>query len=77
MSQKAEVAYRLIPERFLAALGYRDFRTLWMASFCAGGAAWALIGARGWLAFSTTETNSSLVYQVKVFSNNDRFFPNF
>ena len=67
MSQKAEVAYRLIPERFLAALSYRDFRTLWMASFCAGGAAWALIVARGWLAFSITETNSTLWVGVVTF----------
>ena len=64
LSHQAEGAYRLnsIPERFLAALGYRDFRTLWMASLCAGAAAcdtWALIVARGWLAFAITDTNSS------------------
>ena len=62
MSQQPEGTYRLraIPERFLAALHYRDYRTLWTANMCAGAAAWALIVARGWLAFEITETNSSL-----------------
>ena len=69
MSQQREGSYRLsaIPERFLAALSYRDYRTLWTASLCAGAAAWALIVARGWLAFSTTETNSSLWVGVVTF----------
>lgn len=62
LSQQPEGTYRLraIPERFLAALHYRDYRTLWTANMCAGAAAWALIVARGWLAFEITETNSSL-----------------
>ena len=70
MSHQAKAAYRLgsIPERFLAALSYRDFRTLWTASLCAGAAAWALIVARGWLAFAITETNSSLWVGVVTFS---------
>ena len=59
LSQRSEGTYRLsgIPERFLAALSYRDFRTLWVANMCAGAAAWALIVARGWLAFTITETS--------------------
>ena len=62
MSQQPEETYRLsdLPERFLAALKYRDYRTLWTANMCAGAAAWALIVARGWMAFDITETNSSL-----------------
>jgi MFS family permease len=44
-------------ERFLTALQYRDYRTLWMASVCSGAAAWALIVARGWLAFQMTDSS--------------------
>ena len=43
-----------IRERFLLALQYRDYRTLWIATTCSGSAAWALIIARGWLAFEIT-----------------------
>ena len=59
MSQHPEGTYRLsdIPERFLGALSYRDFRTLWTANMCAGAAAWALIVARGWLAFDITDAS--------------------
>jgi len=46
-----------VRERFLTALQYRDYRTLWMANVCAGAAAWALIVARGWLAFEITESS--------------------
>ena len=46
-----------VRERFLTALQYRDYRTLWMASVCAGAAAWALIVARGWLAFQMTDSS--------------------
>jgi len=69
LSQQTEGAYRLraIPERFLAALHYKDYRTLWTANLCAGAAAWALIVARGWLAFDITETNSSLWVGVVTF----------
>ena len=69
MSQQPEETYRLraIPERFLAALHYRDYRTLWTANMLAGAAAWALIVARGWLAFSIMETNSSLWVGVVTF----------
>jgi hypothetical protein len=44
--------------RFLSALQYRDYRYLWTASVFAGAAAWALIVARGWLAFQMTESSS-------------------
>ncbi|MFB3097147.1 MAG: MFS transporter [Dehalococcoidia bacterium] len=69
MSQQPEGTYRLrsIPNRFLAALHYRDYRTLWTASLFAGAAAWALIVARGWLAFSIMETNASLWVGVVTF----------
>ena len=43
-----------IRERFLLALQYRDYRTLWVATTCSGSAEWALIIARGWLAFEIT-----------------------
>ena len=46
-----------VRQRFLLALQYRDYRTLWTANVCAGAAAWALIVARGWLAFDTTESS--------------------
>ncbi len=52
-------------ERFLLALQYRDYRTLWTANLCAGAAAWALIVARGWLAFEIT--GSSLWVGVVTF----------
>ena len=59
MSQQSEGTYRLsaIPERFLAALHYRDYRTLWIANLCAGAAAWALIVARGALAFEIMDSS--------------------
>ena len=41
-------------DRFLLALQYKDYRTLWTANACAGAAAWALIIARGWLAYEIT-----------------------
>ncbi len=43
--------------RFLSALQYRDYRHLWFASIFAGAAAWALIVARGWLAFQITDSS--------------------
>ena len=69
MSQQPEEIYRFrsIPERFLAALHYQDYRTLWTANMFAGAAAWALIVARGWLAFDITETNSNLWVGVVTF----------
>jgi MFS family permease len=44
-------------ERFLLAFQYRDYRTLWTANALAGAAAWALIVARGWLAFEITDSS--------------------
>jgi len=41
-------------DKYLLALQYRDYRTLWIANSFAGGAAWALIIARGWLAYDIT-----------------------
>ncbi len=47
-----------IRDRFLLALQYQDYRTLWFATTCSGAAAWALILARGWLAYDITDNNS-------------------
>jgi MFS family permease len=44
-------------DRFLLALQYQQYRTLWTANVFAGGAAWGLIVARGWLAFDTTDSS--------------------
>ena len=46
--------FQTISSRFLLALQYRDFRTLWTANLLAGASAWALIVARGWLAYDLT-----------------------
>lgn len=43
-----------LSDRFLLALQYKDYRTLWIANICAGSAAWALIVARGWLVYVMT-----------------------
>lgn len=43
-----------IRDRFLLGLQYQDYRTLWIANAFAGAAAWALIIARGWLAYEIT-----------------------
>ena len=45
-------------DRFLLALQYQDYRTLWTANVCAGSAAWALIIARGWLAYDISGDSS-------------------
>ena len=50
-----------IRDRYLLALQHRDYRTLWIANSCAGGAAWALIIARGWLAYDITDGSSTWV----------------
>ena len=42
-------------DRFLLALQYRDYRNLWIATTFSASAAWALIIARGWLAFELTD----------------------
>jgi len=41
-------------DRFLLGLKYADYRTMWIATTCSGAAAWALIVARGWLAWAIT-----------------------
>ena len=40
--------------RYIDGLRFQDYRTLWTANACAGSAAWALIIARGWLAYDIT-----------------------
>jgi len=52
--------------RYTAALEYRDFRTMWLASLAAQAAAWALIVSRGWLVFDMT--GSSMVVGVVTFA---------
>ncbi|HCP22777.1 MAG TPA: hypothetical protein DIT90_01490 [Dehalococcoidia bacterium] len=42
-------------DRFLLALQYEDYRRLWIATTFSASAAWALIVARGWLAFEITD----------------------
>ena len=61
-------------DRFLLALQYQDYRTLWTANLCAGSAAWALIVARGWLAFETTDGSSLWVGLVTFGAMAPRFF---
>ncbi|MBI2935411.1 MAG: MFS transporter [Chloroflexi bacterium] len=43
--------------RYIAALEYRDYRTMWLANLSAQAAAWALIVARGWLVFDMTHSS--------------------
>ena len=51
-------ASRSTGTRFLAALAYRDYRTMWMATMSAGAAAWALIVARGSLVYTLTGSSA-------------------
>ena len=76
MSQQSEGTYRLsdLPERFLAALSYRDFRNLWIANMSAGAAAWALIVARGWLTYQVTDESLSWVGVVTFMAMAPRIF---
>ena len=46
-----------IRDRFLLALQYKDFRTLWTANLLAGASAWALIVARGWVVYEITDSS--------------------
>ena len=48
---------RAVTSRFLAALEYGDFQTLWTANFFAGAAAWALIVARGWVVYEFSDSS--------------------
>ena len=49
---------RPVASRFLAALAYGDYQTLWTANFFAGAAAWALIVARGWVVYELSDSSS-------------------
>ncbi len=57
MNNLAQVG-RSTGHRFLAALAYPDYRTMWMATMSAGAAAWALIVARGTLVFTLTDSSA-------------------
>ncbi len=76
MSQQPEGTYRLsaIPERFLAALHYKDYRTLWTANMCAGAAAWALIVARGALTYQIMDHSLAWVGVVTFMAMAPRVF---
>ena len=43
-----------VRDRYLLALKFQDYRRLWTANAAAGAANWALIIARGWLAYEIT-----------------------
>ena len=47
--------------RFFPALAHRDFRHLWFAALSADAGAWAVIVARGWLAFELTKDDPDTV----------------
>src|SRR5690349_2448777 len=53
-------------ERYVVALEYPEFRTMWLAHLAAQAAGWALIVARGWLVFDLT--HSSLVVGLVTFA---------
>jgi len=52
--------------RYTAALEFREFRTMWLASLAAQAAAWALIVARGWLVYDMT--GSSMAVGIVTFA---------
>ena len=54
--------------RFLPALGHRDFRHLWFAALAADGGAWAVIVARGWLAYDLADNNPSASAGLVIFA---------
>ena len=76
MPQQPEGTYRLsaIPERFLAALHYKDYRTLWTANMFAGAAAWALIVARGALTYEIMDHSLGWVGVVTFMAMAPRIF---
>ena len=43
--------------RYFPALKHRDFRIVWTAGMAASAAAWALIIARGWLAYDISDSS--------------------
>ncbi len=48
--------WQALAGRFLPALRYREYRTLWSAALCSQSSAWALIVARGALALTLTDS---------------------
>lgn len=56
MSDDLRTGRGVLP-RYLTALSYADFRTLWIANLSSGAAAWALIVARGWLVYEMSESS--------------------
>ena len=59
---------QLTANRFLPALAHRDFRHLWFAALSADAGAWAVIVARGWLAYDLAENNSSASAGLVIFA---------
>ena len=57
MEQQNLTSNRLTSSRFLAALQYTDYRTLWTVNLSSGAAAWALIVARGWLIWDMSDSS--------------------
>lgn len=57
---------RGMADRFGAALAFKDFRNLWMATAFAQAAAWGLIVTRGWLIYR--EAESSFLVGVATFA---------
>lgn len=51
---------RVTANRYLAALAYRDFRTMWLATLAAQAAYWSLIVTRGWVVFDMTHSSMSV-----------------
>ncbi|MBI4337500.1 MAG: MFS transporter [Chloroflexi bacterium] len=49
---------RFLWDRYSPALGYGDFRHMWLANLFAQAAAWALIVARGWLVYEKTGSSA-------------------
>ena len=49
---------RATGSRFLAALAYRDYRIMWLATMSAGSASWALIIGRAVLVYNLTGSNA-------------------
>ena len=47
-------ARRSFSSRYMASLGYSEFRKLWLATICSQASAWALIVARGALVYHLT-----------------------
>ena len=61
-------AVNVAKTRFLPALAHRDFRHLWFAALAADGGAWAVIVARGWLAYDLAENNPSASAGLVIFA---------